>query len=77
MSIFPVHTSAEDFAQWVAENKPHLIEIEQEIQNVGMYGELDVRITVRAGQVEKLGFYGGKTWLRDKPKLTQQANNVK
>jgi hypothetical protein len=67
MTTFPV-LPAEDFAEWVATNKPHLVEIEEEIQNVGMYGELDIRISIRAGQVEKLSFYGGKTWLKDKAK---------
>ena len=72
MSIFPAHTSAEDFAEWIATNKPHLIEIEEEIQKVGSYGELDIRISVRGGQVEKIGFYGGRSWLKDKRNLTQE-----
>ena len=75
MSIFPESRSAEDFATWIAENKPHLVEIENEIINIGMYGELDIRVSIRSGQVEKLSFYGGKTWLKDKRKLTQQPTN--
>jgi hypothetical protein len=67
--------SAEDFASWVAENKPHLLEIEEEIQKIGLFGEIDIRVTVRGGQVEKLGFYGGRTWLKDKSNLTQRPPN--
>jgi hypothetical protein len=64
--------TAADFAAWITENKPHLVEIEDEIQRLGLYGELDIRLTVRGGRVERLAFYGGRTWLRDKPNLTQQ-----
>jgi len=75
MSIFPAHTSAEDFAEWIATNKPHLVEMEEQIQKVGLFGELDIRVSIRGGQVEKLSFYGGKTWLKDKRNLTQQPAN--
>ena len=66
---------AQNFAAWVAENKPHLLEIEDEIQKIGLYGEMDIRVTIRGGQVEKLAFYGGRTWLKDKPNLTQPKND--
>ena len=68
--------SAEDFASWVAKEKPHLVEIEEAIQNIGLYGELDIRASIRGGRVEKLAFYGGKTWLRDKANLTQSKTTV-
>lgn len=75
MKIFPAQTTAQDFATWVADNKPHLIEIEEEIQKVGQYGELDIKVTIRGGIVEKLGFYGGRSWLRDKGNLTQPRDD--
>lgn len=62
----PSDTTAEDFAKYIAENKPHLIEIEEEIQNMGNYGEIEVKINIRGGRVEKLSFWKGRTWLRDK-----------
>lgn len=69
--ILPINTSAEDFARWVSENKPHLIEIEEQIQKVGLYGEMDIKVTIRGGKVEKLSFWRGKTWLLDKSGLTE------
>jgi hypothetical protein len=58
--------SAEDFAKYIAENKPYLIEIEEEIQKMGQYGEIDVKIGIHGGRVEKVVFWKGRTWLRDK-----------
>ena len=63
-------TSAEDFAKYIAENKPYLIEIEDQIQKVGLYGEMDIKLTIRGGRVDRVSFWGGKIWLRDKS-LTQ------
>jgi len=63
-------TSAEDFAKYIAENKPYLIEIEEEIQKMGEYGEIEIKIYIRGKRVDKLIFWKGKTWLRDK-NLTQ------
>ena len=57
---------ADDFAKWVVENKPHLVEIEDEIQKIGGFGELDVKMWIRGGKVEKIMFYGGRIWLRSK-----------
>ena len=68
---------AEDFAQWIADVKPYLIEIDEEIRKVGLYGEMDIRVTIRGGKVEKLAFYGGRTWLMDKTNLTQLKPNAK
>lgn len=59
-------TTAEDFAKHIAENKPHLIEIEDEIMKMGKYGEIEVKINIRGGKVEKLSFWKGRTWLRDR-----------
>lgn len=57
---------AEDFARWVVENKPHLVEIEEEIQKIGGYGELEAKMWIRGGKVEKIMFYGGRIWLKSK-----------
>ena len=65
-------TSAEDFAKYIAENKPYLIEIEEQVQKVGLYGEMDIKLKIRGGKVDSLSFWGGKTWLRDKS-LTQSV----
>lgn len=72
--IFP-ETSAQDFAQWVATEKPYLIEIEEEIQAMGLYGEMEIKLSIRGGRVEKVQFWKGKTWLREKG-LTQSVNGV-
>jgi hypothetical protein len=68
--ILPIDTSAEEFAQYIATNKPYLIEIEEEIQKMGQYGEMEVTISVRGGRVEKVSFWKGRIWLREKS-LTQ------
>lgn len=68
--ILPIETSAEDFVKYIAENKPYLIEIEDEIQKMGQFGEMEVNISIRGGRVEKVSFWKGRIWLRDKS-LTQ------
>jgi hypothetical protein len=62
--MFPTNKPPQDFASWIMENKPHLIEIEEQIQKVGLFGEMDIKITIHEGQVQKLQFYGGRTWKR-------------
>lgn len=69
--IFPANTSAEDFAKYIAENKPYLVEIEEEVQKMGNYGEMEMKLYIRGGKVEKVSFWKGRTWLRDKVNLTQ------
>ena len=59
-------TNAEDFARYIAENKPYLIEIEDEVQKMGKFGEIEVKIYIRGGRVDKVSFWKGKIWLRDK-----------
>ena len=59
-------TNAEDFARYIAENKPYLIEIEDEVQKMGNFGEIEVKIYIRGGRVDKVSFWKGKVWLRDK-----------
>lgn len=57
--------TADEYARIVMANKPYLIAIEKEVEQLD-YGEMDIKITVRAGQVEKISFWKGKVWLRDK-----------
>lgn len=58
--------TAAELAEHILKNKPHLIEIEEAIQTVGMFGELEIKVTIRQGKVVKAQFWGGKTWLKDK-----------
>ena len=62
----PVKTSAEDFAKYIAENKPYLIEVEEAVQKMGNYGEIEAHIFIRNGSVEKVTFWSGNTWLRQR-----------
>lgn len=55
----------EEFAALVLKNKPHLIEIEDRAKEID-YGEIQINVTVRAGVIQKMQFWSGKTWLRDK-----------
>jgi len=73
----PQDLPAEDFAKWVIENKPHLLEIENEIQEMGKYGKIEIKINIRGGNVEKLEFWKGRTWLRDRQNLTQTKQGDK
>lgn len=66
--------SIQDFANVIAQRKPHLIEIEQRISDLE-YGEMEVVLVIRAGVVEKMEFINRKTWLRDK-KLDNAQPNV-
>ena len=67
--------SIQDFANVIAQRKPHLVEIEQRISAME-YGEMEVILVVRAGVVEKMEFVNRKTWLRDKKLDNAQANMV-
>lgn len=55
--------TAEEFALYIKASKPYLVELErlvQECQN----GEMDTRLSVRHGVVEKLTIITSKTWLK-------------
>jgi len=52
-------------AEAIMQNKPYLIEIEDHVSAVG-YGDIDLKLTIRAGTVEKISFIESKTWLKDK-----------
>lgn len=55
--------TAEDFVAYIAKSKPYLVEVEKQVQDIN-YGEIDIRLTVRAGVVEKIVFILSKTWLK-------------
>ncbi len=55
--------TAEEFAQYIQLSKPYIIELESLVQKAN-YGELDVRLSVRNGVVEKMTIITSKTWLK-------------
>jgi hypothetical protein len=57
--------TAEEFALYIQASKPYLVKLENTVQELG-YGELDIRISVRAGVVEKMTFVTSETWLKKK-----------
>ena len=66
MSMAPT-TSAEDFAKYIAENKPYLIEIEEEIQNFirgNPEGKVKIEIHVRGHNVVLVDFWRLRRWKR-------------
>lgn len=52
-------------AKAIMENKPYLVEIEDHVATM-KYGEMDLKLTIRGGTVEKISFIESKTWLKDK-----------
>jgi hypothetical protein len=54
----------DEYAEFIKKEKPYLVEIEKAVEDCS-YGEIDIKLTVRAGVVEKVVFWRGKTWLRD------------
>ena len=66
MNNIPV-TSAEDFVKYIAENKPHLIEIEEEIQQYcrgTSEGKLIIEVHVRGHNPVKVRFLPQREWSR-------------
>lgn len=55
--------SVEEFVIYLNNTKPYLVELEKRVQELD-YGELDCRLTVRSGIVEKMTFIVSKTWLK-------------
>lgn len=55
--------TAEEFALYIQMSKPYLVELEKMVQEAG-YGELDIRLSVRANVVEKMTIITSKTWLK-------------
>lgn len=60
-----MNLTPDQFAELIKAAKPHLIEIEEEIGKLE-YGEVTIKLTVRAGQVVKMIFHEERTWLKDK-----------
>lgn len=61
--------SAADFAKYIAENKPHLIEIEDEIQAYcrgNSEGKILLEIHVRGHNPVKVRFFPQREWNRAK-----------
>lgn len=61
----PETLTPEQFAMIIQKERPHLIEIQQHIEEV-QYGTVTVEIVVRAGVPNKMEFVEKKTWLKDK-----------
>lgn len=55
----------EEFAKVLKDAKPYLLVIEQRAKEVG-YGSVEVKLEIRAGEVEKMMFFESKTWLKEK-----------
>lgn len=51
------------------ETRPHLMVIEDAANKLG-YGEIDLKMSVRNGVVQKIQFFESRTWMRDKEPST-------
>ena len=66
ITLKQVKMSPEDFAQMIMENKPYLIELENNVAGLD-FGTIEVVFTVRAGIVEGMEFVERrKKWLKPK-----------
>lgn len=55
--------TAEQYAQIVEQNKPHLIAIEEQIMKTGD-GSVELKIDIRSGIVNKITFFNSQYWFR-------------
>jgi len=55
--------TAEEFIQYIKLSKPYIVELEKMVQEA-KFGELDIRLSVRNGIVEKMTIITSKTWLK-------------
>lgn len=55
--------TAEEFVAYIAASKPYIPEVETMVQKCE-FGELDIRLSVRNGIVEKMTIITSKTWLK-------------
>jgi len=60
-----MNLTPDQFAELIRKAKPHLIKIEEEIEKVD-YGTIEVKLSVRAGVIEKMEFVESRVWLRPK-----------
>jgi hypothetical protein len=51
-------------------SKPHLIVTEQELMNVGEFGEVTITYKIRHGKVQQMSITQTKSWLADKQLTT-------
>lgn len=49
----------------VSQEKPYILELDKAIQDL-KFGTIDLKLEVRAGEVEKMSFFQTKNWLRPK-----------
>jgi len=61
----PEQMTPEQYAQLIEKNKPHLVRIEEEVERVSD-GQLDIRVDVRQGVVNKITFIDSRVWFRPK-----------
>lgn len=47
------------------DTRPHLMVIEDAANKLG-YGEIDCKMTVRNGVIQKIQFFESRTWMREK-----------
>ena len=56
----------EDTIRYLFSNiSPYMVAIDQVVKDTN-YGDIDLKLTVRAGEVEKITFYQGKVWMKQK-----------
>lgn len=57
----------DQYAELIKLTKPYLLELEERVESI-QFGTIEIRIEVRAGVVEKMTFFSGKTWLKAREK---------
>jgi hypothetical protein len=65
----PLNTTAQQFAEYIAEHKPYLIEIEEEIQNFcrnESEGKIKLELHIRGKNVVIVDFWKNRRWKRAK-----------
>ena len=55
----------EQYDALVTSAKPHVTKLEEEISRI-QYGEIELKMTVRAGVIERMDFIERKQWMRQK-----------
>jgi hypothetical protein len=62
-----VRLTPEQYGTYIRAQKPYLAAIEDRVNQVN-YGTIEMKLTVRAGVVEKMDLIESRTWLKDKEK---------
>ncbi len=64
-----VKMTPDEYAEHIKQSKPYLVELEQKVEGLD-YGDILVRITVRAGVVDKMQYIeSNKTWMKPKSSI--------